>query len=413
MSITFPFKITAIKIKQPFGEFFLTSIPAEVLLTVTYPDPLRIKEKAPKAGRYPLTGTQRADSISRLAEIGRFIDTVEAVFPTPIILAANYRQEDGEIEDNEGKRWKLTHKGDNLYEIEIPSATKLASIVDGQHRLLGFERAAIEDRQKMDLACSIFFDLPNPYQAYIFATVNFNQKKVDRSLAFELFGFDTEQEEPQSWTPDKTAVFLCRKLNTDPDSAFYKHIIVTAKDDNLLFPAGEDPSWFVSTACVVEGIMKLFSKAPKLDRAAMFAKETAFRKRSDLGDDNQPLRTLFRETNDLAIYEMVKNYFAAVDEFFWSKLAGNSLTKKTVGIQAFFDVLLVLSKEAVEQKDISKNFFSLRLKPASEIDFTDPFFSSTTTGRTRLKNSLLFAMGLILEQDLKEQDRADYKRVVE
>jgi len=83
-------------------------------------------------------------------------------------------------------------------------------------------------RQNMPLVCSVFLDLPNPFQAYVFATVNFNQKKVDRSLAYELFGFDTEDEPPQAWTPEKTAVFLTRRLNMDADSPLRGRIVVAA-----------------------------------------------------------------------------------------------------------------------------------------------------------------------------------------
>ena len=160
----FPFETQALKIQQPFGEFFVAIIPSSTLLKVTFPDRLRVTGRASKGGQYPLAGLQREDRASRLSEIGRFIDSSEAVFPTPIVLAANYGVDgDGESVDDELK-WQIVDKKAGGYRLIIPTDAKLASIVDGQHRLLAFENS---ERKEMDLACSIFFDLPNPYQAYL------------------------------------------------------------------------------------------------------------------------------------------------------------------------------------------------------------------------------------------------------
>jgi len=253
-----------------------------------------------------------------------------------------------------------------------------------------------------------------PASHYLFATVNYNQKRVDKSLALELYGFDTEEEPPRLWTPDKTAVFLCRRLNTDVESPFFRRVKVAARDRDLLFSENDAPSWQVSTATVVEGILKLFSKAPKIDRAFMFGDTSGKRKsREELEDDKSPLRALFRATNDLAIYELIKNYFSAAAELFWKEaVPGNSSIKKTVGIQALFDVLLPLAPEAVMKKTLKKNFFREKLAPASGVNFRDDFFQASGKGRVRIKNTLLLAMGLIGEDKLSDADLASYKRVV-
>jgi hypothetical protein len=73
-----------------------------------------------------------------------------------------------------------------------------ASIIDCQHRMKGFEYIENESRLEMDLLCSVFFDLPNPYQAYLFATINGNQKRVDKSLALEQFGYYIENEKKEA-----------------------------------------------------------------------------------------------------------------------------------------------------------------------------------------------------------------------
>ena len=82
----------------------------------------------------------------------------------------------------------------------IPSLTeRSASIIDGQHRLHAFDKLPTDALERsMELLCVVFLELPTPYHAYVFATINFNQKRVDRSLAYELFGFDVD-ERPVQW----------------------------------------------------------------------------------------------------------------------------------------------------------------------------------------------------------------------
>src|SRR5262249_26339634 len=160
--------------------------------------------------------------------------------------------------------WRI-ERGDSVA-LVIPTNQKLASVVDGQHRLWAFDAATVPARQNMPLVCSVFLDLPNPFQAYVFATVNFNQRKVDRSLAYELFGFDTEDEPAQAWTPEKTAVFLTRRLNMDTDSPLRGRIVVSPQYDEDLGPSEAD-KWHVSTATIVDGLLRLFSRNPKNDRS--------------------------------------------------------------------------------------------------------------------------------------------------
>ncbi|MBS4273154.1 DGQHR domain-containing protein [Escherichia coli] len=66
---------------------------------------------------------------------------------------------------------------------------RLCSIIDGQHRLLGFKYAKNKDIQ---LPCSIYNSLPPSNQATIFSTINFNQQKVPKSLAYRLFGYSLD-----------------------------------------------------------------------------------------------------------------------------------------------------------------------------------------------------------------------------
>jgi len=166
----------------------------------------------------------------RLKQIGQFIDSTSASFPNSIILAANYRADDGLIEEEGNNKWSLSIDKNGLTgTLVIPTHLKLAPIIDGQHRLFGFNYAKAQGTLDMPVLCAIFFDLPKPYQAFLFATINANQRPVSKSLTYELFGYNVEDESPEKWTPEKLAVFLTRKLGTDPESPFRNHITIAAE----------------------------------------------------------------------------------------------------------------------------------------------------------------------------------------
>lgn len=411
--IQFPVRVPVLKVTQPLGEFFVATLPAKVLLEVSYSDPLRL-HGFNEGGDYELKGSQRKLVIERLKSIGRFVDTVEAAFPNAVILAANYR-EDGQLEESHAKRWRVEAGEHDCFYLVIPTSEKLASLVDGQHRLYGFTYSKVPKRDEMPLVCSVYFDLPQPFQAYLFATINYHQKPVDKSQSYELFASFLELEEPASWSPDKTAVFMCRKLNTDGESPFKGHIIIAAQTDEAVSEAADrlQQEWGVSTAAVVEGILRLFSSNPKRDRDMMHqVSPENGRKRSLLANqtDATPLRKFYLETNDLLIFTLILNFFRAAKGVLWKGVPGSSI-RKTVGIQAQFDVLRRLCVEAVEQKDISVEFFEVRLESCRRIDFSDDFFQFSGTGRTRLRNSLELRLGLRLPEELPRQEIEGYRRV--
>ncbi len=403
---SFPYRTPALSVRQPFGVFYVTALPAALLLEVGFSDLARVEE-AGMSG-YRVAGTQRKQHIERWREIGEFIDTTEAVFPTSIVLAANYR-EDGTLEEGPS-RWRVERES-GAY-LVIPSAEKLASVVDGQHRLWAFNYAEGEDRSDMPLVCSVFFDLPNPYQAYLFATVNFNQKKVERSLVYELFGFATEDDPPEAWTPEKTAVFLTRRLNMDPESPLRGRIVVAAQDEEGLTRGEGTVAWSVSTATVVDGLLRLFSRKPKGDRSTMFGKARGRRRRRDLEDDGTPARGMYRKTNDMAIYALASNFLAAVEKVFWRSADGRSSLTRTVGIQAWFDIMFMVAGSAIRKGQLGIGYFVDIVEGARGLDFADSFFETSGKGRTRIKNTLAVAMGLTTLEVLPEGDREQYAEII-
>jgi DNA phosphorothioation-associated DGQHR protein 1 len=269
----------------------------------------------------------------------------------------------------------------------------------------------------MPLLTAIYLDLPNPFQAYLFATINSNQKPVDKSQTYELYGFNLEEEPPEAWSPEKTAVFLCRKLNTDPTSSLKDHIIVAAQSDAAIEVAAkvQKKDWAVSTATVVEGLLRLFSGNPKRDRDLMHRKEFGKGRERKLlatetAQDKTPLRQLYLESNDLLLFTLTKNYFNAVSDILW-QTDQRSYIRKTVGMQALFDILRLICPEAIAAKDVSQQFFVRRLASCKSINFTDDFFQASGKGRQRIRNALELKLELKTLVEMNEPDRPTYKRI--
>jgi DNA phosphorothioation-associated DGQHR protein 1 len=418
----FPIELIAFEVKQPLGTFYLTKFPANLLRELTFSIPLRTDFTDPEMLDY--VGGQRAKKESKLKEIGRFIDTVECAFPNNIILAANYNDKGEHITD-ENRSWRVEKKGDCI-KIIIPSAEKLASIVDGQHRVDGFLFANNSTRAyEIELPVSIYLDLPLPYQAYLFATINHNQQPVNKSLSYILYGYNLDDEEPEAWSTEKLAVYLSRKLNSDKESVFYRKIKVAPQIDSLLIDKTE--GWAVSTATIVDGILALVTKNSKRDRdeiGKVSVKYGRNRKLLSTIEDNSVLRKYYIDQQDIVIYKAVDNFFkAVVDVFFWEESNSHSLMK-TIGIQALFDVLKENLNFQVQEIKINSNknlelgfeYFRNLLSIFSKVNFNDTFFPlASAAGRSRMKNFFLYGLKYKLEFDsngkrtLKSEDVQEFE----
>jgi DNA phosphorothioation-associated DGQHR protein 1 len=395
---------TALRVIQPFGEFYIAKLPAHLLLGFSGVDRLRIDVDS-SVGTYSLLGSQRRADNTRMKEIADYAQSREAAFPNSIILAANYDFANGEVIDPNGinstDRWIVEEVGSELFKITVPDLNKrIVAIVDGQHRLQAFKYLPANSQYlETELLCAIYFDLPNPYQAYIFATINFNQKKVDRSQAYELFGFDLESERASEWSPDKAAVFITRKLNTDRDSPFLDRIVI-ASQERIVPDRDSQRPWKVSTATVVDGILKLISSSPKKDRNHLYSIERGSPNRSQLPDDRSPLRSLYKDTNDLAVFTAIKNYFEAAREEYFESASADSFIFKTVGIQALFDVLVeILKRRFTEDRDISVTYFKkfLSMTDAQLFEEGGGLGEASGRGRTAIRNKIIQNATSLLE----------------
>ncbi|MCD1409895.1 DGQHR domain-containing protein [Vibrio vulnificus] len=363
----------AIKIKQPFSDYYICKIPSDVLRTISY-----TLKAVNNDGE--VQGVQRTLNTKRLQEIAQFIDSDSGAFPNPIILGANFK-ESGRYADKNKIEFKAIDDSEEIYDVIVPKDSKLLSIIDGQHRLFAFDYAD----SSMDLSCSIYEDLATPYQAFLFSTINYNQGKVDKSLAYQLFGYEIDSVDPVEWPPETLAVYFVRKLNkVEP---LLNRVKYRTADEKKLTKKERDalPPWRFSTSSIVEAILSLISHNPKEDRYLMNTKKTADDNaivgRSVLDRDSRyPLRDLYIEGNDQAINDVLTLALEATDDVFWSKVGDDNFLKKTVGIACIFKYLkAVLLKDGVSL-DTMKNVFPEYLKKIKlEEDFSDPEIYTSTT----------------------------------
>ncbi len=370
--------LDCIKVVQPMGAFYVVSIKASVLCGLTFSVPAKYVDQT-------LSGNQRELKKDRTRKISQYVNGTRTTFPNSIILSANF-DESGNFIDDDLLRWRI--EGNSLV---MPTSLAVASIIDGQHRIDGFRESFDNeiDPQDMDLLCSVFIDLPAPDQAEIFATINYNQQKVDKSLAYQLFGYSLDKETSDKWAPDSLAIHLSRILNADEDSPFQRVIKsgVLRQDnesgktiDKTLFNNG----FSVSTAAIVEGIVKLFSDDPIGDRYAIHKKSLFEKDRKNFSGkkDNSPLRRLYVNGHDRKIFDLIVSFFRAADEILWKKAKLNSRLFTTVGVLALFDVM----KEILLHKGDDFSDFVEVLSLLEDFDFSDPLFKTSGAARSQIKN---------------------------
>ena len=388
-------KISAIKVTQPLGEFYIAKIKAGELLKISTSSVARYD----KDGK--LKGNQRPLDLKRLKAIAKFIMSDEMSFPTSILVAANIDDKGVIIEDEE-KRWHVGKTNlPDVYDLIVPDNVS-SLIIDGQHRLNAFDYAD-SNCKEIELVCSIFIDLPNPYQAYLFATINGNQKRVDKSLALELFGYDVENEPQDTWSPEKLAVYLTRKFNFSKSSPLYQKIKLAPLYSELEDLVDKN-QWLLSTAAMVDGIMSLISSNPQKDRDMLAMKKNSIwsdKTRKGLSDKRKPvLRYLYIDSKDDELYSILEKYFYSVKTILWDNATQGSVILKTIGISVLFDIL----KNILEQDNVQESYDSY-INKISDVNFSSSYFALSGGGKTKLKRILKYKLGFMKESDLPKEDR--------
>ncbi len=374
---------TAIRLEQPIGELFVGRIPSDKLAHLAKADIRRITSREVEK----MSGIQRGLNSTRVTDIAKYIETVDASFPNAFILNLNsefLNDAPKEIYNNCGDRT-------DIFCFEIATNERAFSIIDGQHRLSGFQKTDVE---VFDLIVALFIDLPTEDQAYLFSTINVTQQKVNKSLVYDLFDVS------ETRSPQRTAHLITKALNTDADSPLFRRIkllgIAPKFGDEVLYKAP------LSQGTVASRIVDSISTDPMGDRDTIKRGKEISVSESDI-EKGLIFRKFFAEEKDWAILRIIKNYFKAIAESFpdlWEK-QDNPLSK-TIGYGALMRLLVDAYALGTKSNDLSLEYFSqlmAKVKENSDKDNDTPLtfesFPAAGSGETKLYGKLKEWAGLV------------------
>ena len=299
--------VKVFEITQPIGRFYFGAMKHKELARIAYSDIRRIDGEQRAVETY--LGIERPLRSDRVAELKDYVNTVDATFPSPVILAIS--EEDAKLDLDTGI-------------MSIKDDRSVAKILDGQHRIGGLEGY---DGDEFDVLVTIFVDMDIEFQAMVFATINLEQTKVNRSLAYDLFEYATTR------SPQKTCHNISRLLNSREESPFYKKIKV------LGVAGGRTET--ISQALFVDSLLPLISRNANKDRDDLrrhLPLEPATR-----GDaDRLIFRNLFIEEKDGVIARVLWNYFQAVEskwDRYWTEVIPGQVLNRTTGFRGLMEFL--------------------------------------------------------------------------
>lgn len=386
-------EVDCISITQPVGTFYVAVIGYKELMDISYADVRRFETNSTEIERY--IGIQRLISSSRVKEIANYVLSVDATFPTGIIVQidkfATQINENGEKEIityvNDGKACQLENiiYDSNNKKLKIRRDENVAKILDGQHRLEGLKQGALTsiESHKFELNVTIFVDIDIEDQAIVFATINKSQTKVNKSLVADLF------EYTKTRSPQKTAHNIARALNQKQGSPFFGKI-------NILGQA-RDQGETITQATFVDSLLKYISGN---NLRAM--KDRDFYKRGDrlnkvdgVEQEKLFLRNMFIDEKDADVAQIIWNYFMAVSEKWpnaWNGSQPGFILNRSTGFLALMRFLkpAYLSFNRLGSV-ITKEEFALIFSQIDipESDLTKDNYLPGTGGQSLLYNHLL------------------------
>jgi DGQHR domain-containing protein len=142
-----------------------------------------------------------------------------------------------------------------------PSEIPPLEVIDGQHRLWAFESGALTG--KFEIPVVAFSGLGLSWQAYQFWTINIKPKRINPSLAFDLYPLLRTEDwlekfEGHPIYRETRAQELVQHLWSQPESPWYQRI-------NMLGESGLDRG-MVSQASWIRSLMATFVRSPDKGR---------------------------------------------------------------------------------------------------------------------------------------------------
>jgi DGQHR domain-containing protein len=222
-SLEFLAPIPALPVTQGKIVFYLFAISAKKLLEISYTS---------ERTRHNQIGTQRGLRPDRLKDIGKFLTSNGSnppLLPNAIIVSLSPQ----------------SYFGDGcIYICKRPAGE--AFVIDGQHRLWAFS-PAYSGGTDLDVVVTAFIDLDDSGKAFIFRSINGNQRKIAPSLVYDLIPMLRDKESVAF--ENKRCHDLVALLNEAPDSPWKDRIEMVGAGDRI-----------ISQSSFISALKKLFKK---------------------------------------------------------------------------------------------------------------------------------------------------------
>jgi DGQHR domain-containing protein len=366
--------VSALRLRQPIGDIYLAAIDHELLQKITYFDVRRVLRDQRDVEAY--LGIQRPLNESRVTDLEKYVNFVDATFPTAVILAID----DSECVTYDEDRQQLTlsnvRRGNERPDIAI---SNLCRVIDGQHRIAGLHNFTGD---KFEVMVALFVGIDISDQAYIFATVNLEQTKVRKSLAFDLF------ELARTRSPYKTCHNVAVGLDKVKESPFFERI----KRLGTATPGRETET--ITQSTFVDALVRYISPEPKVDRDLLLRGQEL-----ELADTDALkrycLRNLFIRNEDVTIGRIIQNYFEAVKLTWpnaWDDFGEGAMLNKTNGFRALMSIFgRVYTHITAPGQMVPASRFAEVFKRSSlqNSDFNTNRYKPGTSGEAKLRSDLI------------------------
>src|SRR5260221_1415666 len=353
-------KLPIIPFDQPAGTFYLSAMSATELIRIAKADPLKYDAISMETSG----GIQREPSRPRVREIAEYADTIDAAFPTAVLLAlnnSNYTMKS----DAGGKMVEIVIEGDQV-----------ADIVDGQHRVLGLMQS--HNYEVFEIPVVFMLDATEEQKALIFATINGKQAKVLSSLIYQLFDVTTTR------SPQKSAHEIARAMNSSENSPWYRRLKMLGKKTPGTIES-------LSQGTFVKFLLPLISDEPYKDRDLIIRKEPLVAREKCIFND------YLRNNEDATILKIMMNTFQGARSVWpdeWNNPNQHVLTK-TTGFTGIMKALPEMFRKGQSKQDLSADFFTSVFKNVKtimqkkQIPLTTEYFLTSAAGESQFRDLIL------------------------
>lgn len=361
--LTFP----CLEMHQPIGTFYVGVLQAKRLGRLSFVDRRQLELGERELDKY--VGIQRVLDERRVEEIKMYVETVDASFPAPIVVAV--KGKDIRYDPSAGQA-------------QLRDGEDVAKIIDGQHRMAGL---ADYDRDDFDLMVTLFVDLEIENQALLFATINLAQTKVNKSLVYDLYEF------ARARSPQKTAHNIVRLLNGEEGSPFQGKFKILG--------IAESSEETISQALFAEALIPLLSPDPLGERELLKGNKK-LPALTEQDARSKIFAGMFREDDDAKIAKTVWNYFEAVSKRWptaWLNVQQGNILNRTTGFRGLMMFLPAAYRAYGKPEDVPPlaHFERLFAKVnLLDVNFSSVNFQTGSGGQSKLRNQLLEETGLSL-----------------